>query len=295
MCPVNLQEGNCTASPETNVNEIFAAFCTTRNLSVCYLTGCDYGFASRIVLCAVIAIAALLVCVGVVVWQVTKEDDVSRAKNILFITVDDLRPELGFYHTLSEGYTPISPGIKTPNMDTLAGHSLVFTNAYTQYPKCCPSRASFMTSRRPESTRVWDLETYWRESGGNFTTIPQFFKEAGYMTVGMGKVYHGKACSGNDDPISWSSDYRYYHGPNRSLYGEKNNSWWAVSEEQQEASPLPDQDMNQHAISVLNEVNNDKDKQPFFMAVGYNKPHLPFAFPDKYLDDYPEEGGCFSS
>ena len=95
----------------------------------------------------------------------------------LFIVVDDLRPELGVYN---------SSIIHTPHIDALARSpgAAVFANAFTQQAICCPSRTSFLTGRRPDTTRVWDLIHNFRHTGGNFTTLPQAFKDAGYRTAG---------------------------------------------------------------------------------------------------------------
>ena len=118
-------------------------------------------------------------------------------KNVLFIIIDDLRPFLGVYgHPLA----------KTPNIDRLAGLSRVFTHAYCQQALCAPSRVSMLTSRRPDVTRLLDFASYWREMAGNFTTLPQYFKEFGYHTKSVGKVFHrNKSSNFTDDyPYSWS-------------------------------------------------------------------------------------------
>ena len=134
---------------------------------------------------------------------------------------------------------------------------------------------------------MYDLSTYWRTAGGNFTTIPQYFKDNGYLTAGMGKIYHPGSATGSDDPISWSDDYEYYHSPSGGDYGGRDASWWAVMEEEVRAKPLPDQDLTQHAINVMTDARHGD--RPFFVAVGYQKPHLPFVFPESYLDLYPAE------
>ena len=78
----------------------------------------------------------------------------------------------------------------SPHIDQLAARGTVFTHAYVQQAVCAPSRTSFLTSRRPDTTRLYDFGSYWRKHAGNFTTIPQYFKENGYRTVSMGKVFH---------------------------------------------------------------------------------------------------------
>jgi iduronate 2-sulfatase len=109
--------------------------------------------------------------------------------NVLFIGSDDLRPNLGAYSEVAEG--PLNgPAMHTPALDQLAGRSMVFERAYVQQALCSPSRSSLMTGRRPDTTHVTDLETWFREAGGNFTTIPQFFKQRGYRSINVGKMFH---------------------------------------------------------------------------------------------------------
>jgi len=101
--------------------------------------------------------------------------------NILFIPVDDLRPELGCYG---------NKHIKTPNIDRLAAQGVVFSRAYCQQSVCNPSRASLLTGLRPDSTQVWDLYTSFRDNLPDVITLPQFFKQNGYTTIGLGKTFH---------------------------------------------------------------------------------------------------------
>ncbi|KAM4660137.1 iduronate 2-sulfatase isoform 3-T3 [Amazona ochrocephala] len=117
--------------------------------------------------------------------------------NVLFIVVDDLRPVLGCYGDKL---------VKSPNIDQLASHSVVFSNAYAQQAVCAPSRVSFLTGRRPDSTRLYDFYSYWRVHAGNYSTMPQYFKENGYVTLSVGKVFHpGVSSNYSDDyPHSWS-------------------------------------------------------------------------------------------
>nr|KAF6435852.1 hypothetical protein HJG63_012575 [Rousettus aegyptiacus] len=103
------------------------------------------------------------------------------ALNVRLIIMDDLRPSLGYY-----GDKLIRP----PNVDQLVSHSLLFWNAFAQQAVCAPSRVSFLTGRRPDTTCLYDFDSYWRVHAGNFSTIPQYFKENGYVTMSVGKVFH---------------------------------------------------------------------------------------------------------
>ena len=111
----------------------------------------------------------------------------SDQKNVLFLIVDDLRPNLGCYSDTKTGFD--SPPMHTPNIDSLAARSLLLERSYAQWPQCNPTRASALTGRRPDTTHVYDMVSNFREVGGDFTTIPQFFKEQGYQTDGYGKLY----------------------------------------------------------------------------------------------------------
>src|SRR5688500_15016829 len=120
--------------------------------------------------------------------------------NVLFIAVDDLRPALGCY-----GATHI----KSPNIDGLAKSGITFNRAYCQQAVCSPSRISLMTGRRPDTTKIYDLETALRKTLPDVVTLPQHFKQHGYHAAGFGKIYHG----GLDDQESWSVP----HTPNRAM------------------------------------------------------------------------------
>jgi len=217
----------------------------------------------------------------------TSKTQVTRL-NVLFLVSDDLRPQLESYKGIDYPNSGTKLNMYTPNLDRLAKKSLQMDKAYVQFSVCCPSRASYMTSRRPDTTQVWDLTTFWREAGGNFTTIPQYFKERGYRTAGFGKIYHpGKGGGNNDVPMSWTEPY--YHEPNGLFYQVINNSWWAVPEELSAAKPLHDEGITTAAIELLEELAPEAryGKQPFFVAIGFQKPHIPFVFPERYLVHYP--------
>ncbi|XP_046561435.1 iduronate 2-sulfatase-like [Haliotis rubra] len=209
-------------------------------------------------------------------------------KNVLFLVVDDLRPQLGCY----EGPhfpSPTHPKMHTPNLDALAKKSLLLTRGYCQYAVCGPSRASALTGRRPDSTHVYDLHHYWRNVGGNFTTIPQYFKEHGYNTIGMGKIFHPGSSSGDKDPISWSDgkpniEFARYGKPYHD-----NNLVDAIPESKILQNPLGETMLANHAIDTLKKVSHKakSGQQNFFVAVGFHKPHTPWHFPAKYLNYYP--------
>ncbi len=222
--------------------------------------------------------------------------------NILFIAVDDMRPELGCYGNKI---------VKTPNIDRLAARGTVFTKAYCQQAVCSPSRTSIMTGLRPDATKVWDLETHFRVAQPDCVTMPQFFKANGYHTVALSKIYH----SGFEDGRSWNEPHWYPKGravdtdqvdwtkqivtrhdidveefSNPLADGpERKNGKSAKKGPAFEVSPkeddqLPDGATAAQAVKRLSSLKS-KEK-PFFLAVGFLKPHLPFVAPKKYWDLY---------
>ena len=149
-------------------------------------------------------------------------------------------------------------------------------------------RTSFLTGRRPDTTHVYDLYNYFRDAGGNFTTLPEYFKQNGYITAGFGKVFHPGHASGGDDPPSWTEPY--YHAPNLDTWSSNSPagsaSWLDVTNTVTEKLPLPDDQIAESAIKYLDKLTG---KQPFFVAVGFHKPHLPFVFPAEFIQHYPPE------
>ena len=122
------------------------------------------------------------------------------------ITIDDLRPQLNSYG-VSE--------TRTPNIDELAKGATVFQHAYCQMAVCSPSRNSFMSGRRPDTTKVWNFINHFRqpEVGANWTSLPQYFKEHGYYSYGAGKLYHPNRPPANDYPTSWTEDLPHNPSP----------------------------------------------------------------------------------
>jgi arylsulfatase A-like enzyme len=213
----------------------------------------------------------LLLCfltLGVTVFAQTKPVE---KPNILFIAVDDLRPELGCYGVEE---------IKSPNIDALAKSGLLFNRAYCQQAVCSPSRTSLMTGRRPDTTKVYNLQDHFRETIPNVITLTEHFKNNGYFAQSFGKIYH----PGLDDPKSWSvPGFSSGGGTGKSLKkGQKVQKAEPWSAPDVPDNALPDGQTADEAIQVLNNV---KDK-PFFIAVGFKKPHLPFIAPKKYYDLY---------
>lgn len=205
--------------------------------------------------------------------------------NILFIVLDDFRPIMRSYGNQL---------IIAPNMDNLARNSVVFNRAYTQQALCGPSRTSFLTSRRPDTTKLWDVHYYWRKSAGNYTTLPQYFKEHGYHTESFGKIFHPGIVSGKttDYPYSWSVPP---YLPSTQQYKMKKvcpgargklqmNVVCPVNVSTQPEHTLPDIQSTQHAVQFIEKLSNES--RPFFLALGYHKPHIPFKFPQEYLKLY---------
>lgn len=212
------------------------------------------------------------VLVTVMMATILAQPSSASRMNVLFVVSDDLRPELGVY-----GGSAI-----TPNLDKFASSNgtTVFTRAYVQQAICCPTRSSFLTGRRPDTTKVWDLHTQFRISGGNFTTLPQFFREHGYWSQGMGKVFHPVPYMGKTDDVaggSWSAPY--FHA--RGLGGNMTMCW---NENNNSESMFVDNKLAANAVEVLRNVS--KLNQPFFVAVGLHRPHLPWDVPEKYYALY---------
>ena len=125
-----------------------------------------------------------------------------KVQNILFISVDDLKPTIGCFG---------DEKAKTPYMDKLAKSGTVFLNAHCQQAVCGPSRASLMTGMRPDYTQVLDLKTRMRQKNPNILTIPQYFKNNGYETIGMGKIFDPRCVDSQMDRFSWSQPFKRFH------------------------------------------------------------------------------------
>ncbi|ELT89852.1 hypothetical protein CAPTEDRAFT_116122 [Capitella teleta] len=209
--------------------------------------------------------------------------------NVLFLMADDLRVQLAFNQDAPQQPFVLHPGMLTPHLDQLASQSAVFHRAYVQQSVCNPSRASALTSRRPDTTKVYGSDSYFRTSGGNFTTIPQYFKDNGYLTLGMGKIFHSDTSEvKHSDPISWSEPF--YTAPNHKYWkSRKHGSHKAVSRIEQLSHPLPDRQVADKAREALRSMPEgaQSGQSPFFLAVGFHKPHLPWIYPVQMHQHYP--------
>jgi arylsulfatase A-like enzyme len=199
--------------------------------------------------------------------------------NILFIAVDDLRPELNFYGARQ---------IKSPNLDKLSEESLVFTRSYCNVPVCGASRASLLTGTRPTRYRFIDFDTKKDEEMPDLPSLPMTFKNNGYTTISNGKVYH----HGNDDKSAWDeiwhSNLDNYALESNIALGRKGETRGMPFEKADvEDEAYKDGEIAKKAMGDLRKLK--EKNQPFFLAVGFMKPHLPFNAPSKYWDLYKRE------
>jgi iduronate 2-sulfatase len=206
--------------------------------------------------------------------------------NILIIAADDLRCELGAYG---------DEVVHTPHLDRLAAAGTVFLRAYAQQAVCNPSRASMLTGLRPDTLRVWDLRAHFREHQQDLVTLPQHFKTHGYRSVSLGKVFHNQAGRFHPpipfaDPISWSEPPRWSDGghwedwvvPGSDTGPERKQGAVQCLDVPDEA--YWDGQIAQAAVEELQRLH--QHNEPFFLAVGFWKPHLPFNAPKRYWDLY---------
>lgn len=204
----------------------------------------------------------------------------SEHPNVLFLIVDDLRPAIGVYgDTLA----------KTPSIDALAARGIRFDQAYCQQSVCNPSRASFMTGKRPDALAVWDNTTHFRARSQDIQTLPQYLKTQGYHTQGIGKIFHDPDWA--QDPFSWSEPARLVVTTAEGKYARRENliplrhNGPAVERAVDPGQAYVDIQVRDEAIRFLREDRT----QPFFLAVGFRRPHLPFSAPAEFWDRYRRE------
>ncbi|WP_462317185.1 sulfatase [Marinilabilia sp.] len=209
-----------------------------------------------------------------------KQTEVKKDKNVLFVVIDDLNTTVGCY-----GH----PVVKTPNIDALAQKGIKFTQAHCNFAVCGPSRGSFLAGVRPENLGVTDNRTPLQDVLGDRVTLPYLFKQNGYHTASVGKIFHGNE-RGHGDDKAWDEIYKF-DDTDVGKTGEMRNMtdgkikwcYWQM----REGTDLDQQD-GQHAQKAIEIINAKRDK-PFFLALGFSKPHDPFVAPKKYFDMYPLE------
>ena len=230
----------------------------------------------------------LLLCIGCQKPQPTSQQALPGKPNVLFIAIDDLNNWLGCMN----GH----PNAKTPHMDRLAANGVLFTNAHCQAPLCGPSRASLMTGLRPSTTGIYGMINDNDIKSDNPATadikfLPEYFKEQGYYTMGIGKLFHSHApdslfdeSGGRVRGFGPLPEARFvwdgYGTSDRENYGRTSTDWGAFP---QSDSLMPD---HKSADWIIERLERDFG-QPFFMAVGFLRPHVPLYVPQKWFDLHP--------
>jgi len=218
----------------------------------------------------------------------------SAKPNVLLICVDDLKPLLGCYGDRL---------VKTPNVDRLAKRGVLFERAYCNQAVCAPSRNSLMTGVRPTTLGIYDLGTNFRAGSSNAVTLSQYFMRHGYRAEGLGKIFH-VGHGNHEDPASWSLPHRPFKSIAYALSESRSDEGLTREEalfSNQPADKLPrgaaieaadvpdeaypDGRLAAEAIQRLQHAS-EKPSAPFFMAVGFVKPHLPFCAPKRYWNLY---------
>lgn len=241
------------------------------------------------------------------------------AMNVLMIAIDDLRPEIEPYG---------QKHMHTPNMQKLADRSTLFSRAYVQVAVCMPSRNALLFSRRPDTAKAWEISaTQWpRTCGGPYcggnecgahcgirepgadgklgVSLPMWFLQHGFFTSGMGKIFHPEHTQNQDMNHSWTPSttnqktgiweahggpYPVYDGTIRHLPDKGNGSqpsWYAFPNADEE---MTETKLAQNAVDTIANLSARALPPPFFLAVGFHKPHIPWYAPAHYWDLYPND------
>ena len=228
-----------------------------------------------------IAIVALSVGLGSALAADPATRPAART-NVLLIIVDDLNTSLGCYG---------NPVVKSPNIDRLAARGVRFDRSYCQYPLCNPSRVSFLSGRRPETSGVYVLTTPAREALPDAVLLPQFFRQQGYFSGGAGKIFHSEKMS---DAASWDfyEDQPPQDKEEQAAIDARYGAAGGKTDGQPRAYQLTTDGTRTRDgknVRTILRLMQEKAaaKQPFFLAAGFHKPHLPWTAPKKFFDLYP--------
>jgi arylsulfatase A-like enzyme len=233
---------------------------------------------SNLILCSFVFLASN---------SVAQETEIKR--NVLLIMTDDCNCDLGCYG---------DPLVQTPNIDALAMRGTRFEKAYCQYPVCNPSRASMMTGLFPDQTSVISNAQNFRDALPNVVTLPQMFRNQGYWAGRVGKIYHYNVPmqigeDGMDDSASWDTVVnprgvdRDVHDQIHTLQPGKFGGTLSWLNLPSKAEDHTDGIAATEAIKLLEEHHPNKTDQPFFLAVGFYRPHTPYVAPSEFFDRYP--------
>ena len=234
-----------------------------------------------------------LIVVGVVISSnaaFAQTSNSTNSPNIVFIASDDLNDWIG----VLKGH----PQVKTPNIDRLANRGTLFTNAHAQAPLCNPSRVSILTGLRPTTTGIYGLAPRHREVDRttDVVTLPQYFAQNGYRTLSTGKIFHGGITPEEraTEFQKWGPDGGHNPRPATKLMTAPldmvNNPLidWGVYPVEHD-SVMDDYKVASWAVEQLNEIGKEESANPFFLAVGFNKPHVPLYATQKWFDLYPTD------
>ncbi|MCF7847934.1 MAG: sulfatase [Kiritimatiellales bacterium] len=277
---VDSTNGMCTVAWEAALNQRFDI---QRSADLSSWTTIETGFPTNGADGAMVSYTDPSVSPSQTFYRVARPYDPEKKPNVLLLVVDDLRDHEEFAGANT---------VHMPNLDRLAARGIKFNHAYCQATFCNPSRASFLTGLRPDTTGIANNQDFFRDSTNavvaNAVTLPQCFRTNGYYTASLGKILHGTQL----DPPSWDLQQNTFSATPAGNSGEWVNmtsnavelvSWCRWRAPECEDDDLGDGIMALQAVEILRE----KRDEPFFLAVGFKKPHDPFVAPRKYFDMYP--------
>ncbi len=219
-------------------------------------------------------------CLGSIVGATSAAEPAAKL-NVLLIVADDLNTDLGCYG---------NPVVLSPHIDRLAARGVRFERAYCQYAVCAPSRQSFLSGLRPETTGIFEFKSLLRDKMPGVVFLPQMFREQGYFTAGMGKVFHDERQSDRDKSWDFYQDRMGADAEEAAAVKER----YSHPEGQRPFTPWtkltgPEEKTRDGATArriAHFMAQSARNKEPFFVAAGFHKPHLPWTAPTRYYDLY---------